>query len=89
MSGADLTAGQKDKLEKFLDEHSDVFSSHKHDFGCTDAVTHKIPTGDSPPTREPYRRIPPALYQEVKHHVNDMLEQGVIRESCSPCCASP
>ncbi|KAI8497995.1 hypothetical protein Bbelb_239390 [Branchiostoma belcheri] len=88
LSGADLTEEQKEKLEKFLDEHSDVFSTHKYDFGCTDAVTHRIPTGDAPPTREPYRRIPPALYQEVKQHVNDLLEQGVVRESCSPW-ASP
>ncbi|CAH1271647.1 Hypp4694 [Branchiostoma lanceolatum] len=49
LSGADLTEEQKEKLEKFLDEHADVFATHKHDFGCTDAVTHKIPTGDSPP----------------------------------------
>ncbi|KAI8517499.1 hypothetical protein Bbelb_035160 [Branchiostoma belcheri] len=88
LDGADLTPEQEAKLEALLQKHSSVFSTHKHDFGYTETIKHRIPTGDTPPIRQPYRSIPPNLYKEVKQHVQDMLDQEVIRESCSPW-ASP
>ncbi|XP_069618471.1 uncharacterized protein [Ranitomeya imitator] len=57
------------------------------DFGCTQTIEHEIPTGDTPPIRERYRQIPPALYQEVKSMVASMLDNQVIRESRSPWAA--
>ncbi|KAI8512396.1 hypothetical protein Bbelb_090350 [Branchiostoma belcheri] len=88
LDGADLTPEQEAKLEALLQKHASVFSTHKRDFGYTETIKHKIPTGDTPPIRQPYRSIPPSLYKEVKQHVQDMLDQDVIRESCSPW-ASP
>ena len=35
-------------------------------------------------TKEPARRIPPALFEEVGAHLQDMIEAGVIREGKSP-----
>lgn len=31
-----------------------------------------------------YRRLPPSQYEEVKAHIRQLLEQGIISESCSP-----
>ena len=39
---------------------------------------------DDNPFKEPYRNIPPALIQEVREHLQEMIEIGAIRESSSP-----
>ncbi len=56
--------------------------------GCTTLISHEIPLTDEVPIRQMYRRIPPAEYDAVKAHINQLLESQVIRESCSPY-ASP
>ncbi|XP_077127863.1 uncharacterized protein LOC143783344 [Ranitomeya variabilis] len=82
-----LTPVQLEQLERVLWEHQETFSQHGEDFGCTQMIEHEIPTGDTPPIRERYRQIPPALYQEVKSMVASMLDNQVIRESRSPWAA--
>ncbi|KAL1260059.1 hypothetical protein QQF64_007886 [Cirrhinus molitorella] len=83
-----LTETQRRKLQDLLVKHSDVFSNSDTDFGYTTAVTHSVPTGDAPPIKQRHRRIPPQVFQEVKKHVQDLVSQGILRESCSPW-ASP
>ncbi|MCG8032787.1 MAG: reverse transcriptase, partial [Candidatus Thiodiazotropha taylori] len=39
---------------------------------------------DNEPFKDPARRIPPALFQEVKEHLKEMIEAGAIRPSHSP-----
>ena len=34
--------------------------------------------------KESYRRIPPQMYDEVKTHIQEMLDLGAIRHSNSP-----
>ena len=38
---------------------------------------------DPTPFKDPYRRIPPALFEEVRQHLKVMLDAGAIRESQS------
>lgn len=63
--------------------------------GKTDLVQHKIDLEDETPFKQPYRRIPPNMLEEVMEHVmehvKEMLDSGVIRESNSnfKCCVSP
>ncbi|KAK3720968.1 hypothetical protein QZH41_006537 [Actinostola sp. cb2023] len=64
-------------------EHS-VFSQGANDLGCTSAVKHRIKLNDNIPFKQRHRRIPPAQYEEVRQHLKDMLECGVIRKSHSP-----
>jgi len=54
----------------------------------TDLITHSIDTGDSPPIRQPLRRIPFAFHNKMEELVQKMLKQGVIQHSNSPW-ASP
>ena len=61
-----------------------VFSQGSTDLGCTRLVQHEINLEDETPFKEPYRHIPPALMQEVREHLREMLEIGVIRPSSSP-----
>ena len=52
--------------------------------GKTNLVKHKIMLDDDKPFKQPYRRIPPRMYEEVRQHIREMLNAGAIRESDSP-----
>ena len=73
--------------EQVLGAH-DVFAVDEGELGEVREVQHGIVTGDSPPIRQPVRRVPFALREKVAGLVNDMLSGGIIRESDSPW-ASP
>ena len=45
---------------------------------------HQINLTDNEPFKEPHGRIRPALFQEVREHILEMLEAGAIRPSKSP-----
>ena len=81
---AELNQGQRHQLGALLEEFSDVFAANEDDLGCTQSVVHRIKLEDQRPVKLPYRRIPPAFIQEVKDHLQQLLQQGVIRESNSP-----
>ena len=83
----DLTAQQQQELAELLRRWEKVFAVHDEDFGHTDIVKHQIHTGDAAPIRERHRPLPPSMYQEMKTLLADMLEKGVIKESCSPWAA--
>ena len=70
--------------EQVLGAH-DVFAVDEGELGEVREVQHGIVTGDSPPIRQPVRRIPFALREKVAGLVNDMLSGS---ESDSPW-ASP
>ena len=57
------------------------FSTGPTDLGRTDSVKHKINLTDDTPFKGPYRRISPALYEEVRQHLKEMLEADAIRPS--------
>ena len=65
-------------------EAHDVFAIDEGERGQVREVQHEIVTGDSPPIRQPVRRIPFALREKVAGLVDEMLRGGVIRESASP-----
>ena len=54
------------------------------DLGNCDLIKHEIKLTDNEPFKEPARRIPPALFQEVKEHLKEMMAAGAIRPSHSP-----
>ena len=83
-----LTAEQKPQLTKLITEYMDVFALNSQELGRTSLVKHVINTGDHPPIRQPVRRTPFALRNEVDEMVQEMLTQGVIQPSQSPW-ASP
>ncbi|CAB3982687.1 Retrovirus-related Pol poly from transposon [Paramuricea clavata] len=83
-----LSPEQQEKLDALLNKHASVFSKSDDDIGYTETVKHKIRTEDDIPITQPCRRIPPNQYQEVKEHIQKLLDSSVIRESHSPY-ASP
>ena len=69
-----------------IQEYHDVFSLDKNELGCTNTVKHKIEIDDSKPFKECFIHIPPLLLDEVRQHIDEMLEAGAIRPSNSPWC---
>ena len=85
LSTSPLNDEQRNLAEKVLENWKDsVFSQSDNDIGCTTAVKHTIPLHDDVPFKQRHRRIPPSQYDEVRRHLGEMLDCGVIRESHSP-----
>lgn len=84
----ELTEKERQDFENLLVGNRDVFSTGPKDFGRTSTIRHDIPLVDNTPFRLPYRRISPNDYAEVKEHLQELQEAGVIRPSKSPF-ASP
>ena len=84
LSESALNAEQKEVAHNFLSQWQPIFSQGPTDLGHTDLVQHTINVEDDKPFKEPYRNIPPALIQEVREHLREMIEIGAIRESSSP-----
>ena len=81
---SNLTTDQKERLQQFLFKWKDIFSKGITDLGNCDLVKHNIKLSDETTFKEPHRRIPPALFQEVREHLTEMIEAGTIRPSNSP-----
>jgi len=80
-----LTEDQKSQASQMLNDwNRRVFAQSDFDLGCTGNVKHSIPVTDHVPFKQRHRRIPPAQYEEVRKHIQEMLNCGVIRESHSP-----
>ena len=84
LENTELSNEDKEKVYNLFDKWSTIFPTSKTDLGHTTEVKHKIELTDEKPFKEPYRRVPPALYEEIKEHLREMLEIGAIRESKSP-----
>ena len=73
-------------VHELLMEYHDIFSLDNNELGCASQVKHSIKVTDDEPFKERFQRIPPPLLEEVRMHVNDMLQAGAIRPSSSPWC---
>jgi transposase InsO family protein len=74
----------KRDIYKFLSNWEDVFSKNDLDIGFTNLVKHDINLSDETPFKQRHRRIPPSMYDEVKSHLQKLVDGGIIRPSHSP-----
>lgn len=81
---SDVPSSIRKPLLDLLWSYRSVFSWNDLDLGHTDMVKHEINLVHETPFKERHRRIPPAMVQEVRSHLAEMLELGVIRPSQSP-----
>ena len=72
------------EAKEMLKRNARVFSKTDLDMDRTNLVKHHIKLTDPVPFKEAYRRIPPQMYDEVKAHIQEMLDLGAIRPSNSP-----
>ena len=81
---AQLQADQVADVNSLLCKWQSIFALHDLDLGKTSKVKHHIRLTYETPFKEKYRNIPPALVNEVRQHLQEMLDLGVIRRSESP-----
>ena len=72
------------EAKEMLKRNAKTFSKNDLDTGRTNLVKHHIKLTDPVPLKEAYRRIPPQMYDEVKAHIQEMLDLGAISPSNSP-----
>ena len=75
-----------DAAHQLLAKYHDVFSLDPAELGCTHSTEHIIKVTDDTPFKEQFRQIPPPLVEEVRSHLQEMLESGTIRPSQSAWC---
>ena len=73
----------KEKALNLLAEYHDIFALEDGEMGCTEAAEHKIEVTDPKPFKERPQNIPTGLLDEVKEHLDHMLEVGAIKPSKS------
>lgn len=83
IESCEVTPYWKEQLLQLIQGYQDVFSKHKLDCGKAKEFVHRIHLSDNRPFRLPYRRVPPAQYQELRRVLSEMEEQEIIRKSCS------
>ena len=78
------TEQQQCSVKKLLEEYQHLFALNVKELGKTSLVQHEIRLSNNTPFMERYRRIPPQQYEEVRKHLQEMLDIGTICRSTSP-----
>ena len=79
-----LSKEQSKQVSELLLEFKELFAVSDSDLGHTDRVKHKVETGASKPVKQPPRRTPVSLREEVDKDVENMLEKGIIEPADGP-----
>ena len=74
---------QQQVMELFKEYHH-LFALTDLKLGCTSKIKHEIKLDNETPFKDHYCHIPPHQFKEVQKHLQDMLDIGAIRHSCSP-----
>ena len=83
----DMTKYQSQRVENMLCKYPNMFAQSNLDFGHTNIVQHNIDTGTSKPHKEPPRRVPYHLQDEVDDTIDKLRQRSIIEPSISPWAA--
>ena len=70
---SNISEEQLEKGKELTLQYCDIFSKGDHDLGHTGLVKHRIDLVDETPFKHRYRRIPPSMYDEVRSHLRQLL----------------
>lgn len=87
LSDSEVSEEEKEELVNLLSEFPDAIEQDDLDVGFTDKVKHCI-HDDDVPVAQTFRRIPFHQLEEVKQHIQSLLDKDIIQPSSSPY-ASP
>ncbi|KAI4874713.1 hypothetical protein NFI96_007692 [Prochilodus magdalenae] len=75
---------------RWVEEGEHVGNPRTRAYSCDTQVevvgecNHEIPVVDDIPVRQRYRRLPPSQYEQVKAHIQELVDREMVRVSCSP-----
>ena len=75
------TEENKERALNLLAKYHDIFALEDGEMGCTEAAKHKIKVTDPKSFKERPRNIPSGLLEEMKDHLDHMLDVGAIKPS--------
>ncbi|KAK3101184.1 hypothetical protein FSP39_001606 [Pinctada imbricata] len=84
IESSDLSRTQLQEGMDLLNRFKDIFSQGETDIGLSSSVKHRIDLLDNKPFKQRHRRIPPAMIDELRNHLQMLVTSGVIRRSKSP-----
>ena len=84
LSDSVLSDGDRIKFRNLFKKYRDVFAFPGDQLGRTSLVQHVIDTGDAMPIKQRPHRASPDVKKEIDRQVDEMLENGIIKESVSP-----
>ena len=64
-------------------DYRDIFSKNEFDIGLAPKVKYEIRLTNDTLIKQRHRRIPPAMYEEVRQHLQHLEQCGIIQRSCS------
>ena len=84
IDNTNLSKSEKQNLNKFLLQNSDIFSTSFADIGKTDIFSHKIETlPGAPPVHLAPQRVDTIKKKEIERQTAEMEDAGLIRQSNS------
>ena len=79
----DWPESEQEQARELLLKWEHLFAQNNLDLGKTALIKHKIKLTNPTPFKERYRHIPPHMYDDVRAHIQEMLDIGAICKSHS------
>ena len=79
---------EQKEVRDSITEFEFLFALDDLDLGNTSVGTHTMKLINPTPFNERYRQILPNQFEEMKKHLQEMLEIGAIRKPCSPLASA-
>ena len=78
------TEDVQQQVVELFKEYYHIFALSDLELGCTTKIKNEIKLDNEALFKDHYHHIPPHQFKEVWKHLQDMLDIGAIRHSCSP-----
>ena len=75
---ADWDPTVQQEAHNLIHQYTCIFSRNDLDLGKTSIIKHSIKLTGPTPFKGCYRHIPPGIYEEVKTHIQEILDVGAI-----------
>ncbi|PVD33764.1 hypothetical protein C0Q70_05024 [Pomacea canaliculata] len=79
-----LTVEQQSRFTDLINSRPENFSTGQTDVGHVTRVKHEIQLTNDTPFKERHCRIPHGMCEQVREHLQHLLDSGIIRPSHSP-----
>ena len=79
LQGIESWSEQQQSAKSLIREYQHLFAMTLNELGKTSLVQHDTKLNDKTPFKERCQRIPPHQYEEVRKHLQEMLNIGAIQ----------